>query len=142
MANKKLHPSVEQFKTFVKANPKIIQEVRSGKSNWQELFEEWYLLGEEDARWDSYRTEPIEREEKSTTNANSSKSVWMSTVMDSLKNMDQNQLQGYIANLNQALGTIQGVISQFSSGTGNTAKGSTKTSGEQKPQGPFSFRQD
>jgi len=140
MANKKLHPSVEQFKTFVKANPKIIQEVRSGKSNWQELFEEWYLLGEEDARWDSYRTEPIEREEKSTTNANSSKSVWMSTVMDSLKNMDQNQLQGYIANLNQALGTIQGVISQFSSG--NTAKGSTKTSGEQKPQGPFSFRQD
>jgi len=140
MTNKKLHPSVEQFKTFVKANPKIIQEVRSGKSNWQELFEEWYLLGEEDARWDSYRTEPIEREEKSTTNANSSKSVWMSTVMDSLKNMDQNQLQGYIANLNQALGTIQGVISQFSSG--NTAKGSTKTSGEQKPQGPFSFRQD
>ena len=141
MANKKLHPSVEQFKTFVKANPKIIQEVRSGKSNWQELFEEWYLLGEEDARWDSYRSEPIKTKEKSTDNANSSKSVWMSTVMDSIKNMDQNQLQGYIANINQALGTIQGVISQFSSG-GTAIKSSTKTSGEQKPKGPFSFRQD
>lgn len=141
MANKKLHPSVEQFKTFVKANPKIIQEVRSGKSNWQELFEEWYLLGEEDARWDSYRSEPIKTKEKSTDNANSSKSVWMSTVMESIKNMDQNQLQGYITNLNQALGTIQGVISQFSPG-GTTTKSSTKGSGEKKPQGPFSFRQD
>ncbi|PKG22154.1 YlbD family protein [Niallia nealsonii] len=141
MANKKLHPSVEQFKTFVKVNPKIIQEVRIGKSSWQELFEEWYLLGEEDARWDNYRSEPIQAKEKSTDNANSSKSVWMSTVMDSIKNMDQNQLQGYIANLNQALGTIQGVISQFSAG-GTTAKSSNKTSGEKKPSGPFSFRQD
>lgn len=30
---KHLHPSVEQFKKFVKKHPKIIQDVREGKKN-------------------------------------------------------------------------------------------------------------
>ncbi|MFT8320340.1 MAG: YlbD family protein [Bacillus sp. (in: firmicutes)] len=139
MEKKQLHPSVEEFKTFVKGNPKIIQEVRSGKTTWQELYEDWYLLGEEDNRWDSYR------DSKQTTNSNedtdsSNNTVSISSVMNSLKNMDQNQLQGYIANLSQALGTIQGVISQLSPGA--SSSGGNKSSGEKQPSGPFSFRKD
>lgn len=55
MTKTKLHPSVEKFKEFVKQNPQIIKEVRAGNTTWQELYEDWYLLGEEDSRWDSYK---------------------------------------------------------------------------------------
>ncbi|WP_445488460.1 YlbD family protein [Niallia sp. 03133] len=137
MEKKKLHPSVEEFKTFVKGNPKIIQEVRSRKTTWQELYEDWYLLGEEDARWDPFRESKASNEQQS----DSTKTVSMSSVMNSLKNMDQNQLQGYIANLSQALGTIQGVISQLApNGTSSTS--TKQSSGEKQPTGPFSFRKD
>ncbi|WP_445506691.1 YlbD family protein [Niallia sp. 03190] len=140
MEKKKIHPSVEAFKTFVKGNPKIIQEVRSGKATWQELYEDWYLLGEEDARWDNFRDSKTSTDQPTDAD-NSNKTMSMSSVMDSLKNMDQNQLQGYIANLSQALGTIQGVISQLAPGSAASTN-ATKNSGQKQPTGPFSFRKD
>lgn len=69
MSKTKLHPSVEKFKEFVKQNPRIIKEVRDGKTTWQELYEDWYLLGEEDPRWDSLR------ENKDNTQKNIEKKV-------------------------------------------------------------------
>jgi len=140
MSDKQLHPSVKQFKEFVKENPHIIQEVRRGDATWQQLFEEWYLLGEEDARWSSEQNTGLGTDKKEETGTNTSKSLWMSSIMDSLKNMDQNQLQGYIANINQALGTIQGVISQFSPNSGTSQNASKEK--VQQPTGPFSFRKD
>jgi hypothetical protein len=140
MSNKQLHPSVQQFKEFVKENPHIIQEVRRGEATWQQLFEDWYLLGEEDARWSSEQNTGTGTNKKEEASTNTSKSLWMSSIMDSLKNMDQNQLQGYIANINQALGTIQGVISQFSPNSGTSQTPSKEK--VQQPTGPFSFRKD
>ena len=61
MTEKKLHPSVLQFKEFVKNNPKIIQEVRKGKATWQELYEDWYLLGEDDSRWETIGTVMVQK---------------------------------------------------------------------------------
>ncbi|WP_400247021.1 YlbD family protein [Niallia sp. JL1B1071] len=139
MANKELHPSVEEFKAFVKANPKILKEARSGKVTLQELYEDWYLLGPDDARWDGLRVGASEASTKKEDETTSNRTVWMSTIVDTLKNMDQNQIQGYLANLNQALGTIQGVITQFSPNSGSSGSSAPT---EQKPSGPFSFRKD
>ncbi|WML38975.1 YlbD family protein [Neobacillus sp. OS1-2] len=134
MTQKKLHPSVLKFKEFVKSNPKIIKEVRDGKATWQELYEDWYLLGEEDQRWDVIGTE------KSTdTEPNKeSKGDWMANIMGMVKKMDPNQMQTHINNLSQALGAIQGVISQFQGG--NSAPGSSKP--PEGPKHPFGFRKD
>ena len=82
MTEKKLHPSVLQFKEFVKNNPKIIQEVRNGKSTWQELYEDWYLLGEEDSRWETIGTENDSRTVKASTE---SKVDWMSNIIGMVK---------------------------------------------------------
>lgn len=139
MANKQLHPSIEEFKAFVKANPKILKEARSGKVTLQELYEDWYLLGPNDARWDGLREGSSEASKQKENDTASNKTVWMSNIVDTLKNMDQNQIQGYLANLNQALGTIQGVISQFAPNSGSSG---SSASTEQKPSGPFSFRKD
>lgn len=136
MTQKKLHPSVLQFKEFVKSNPQIIKEVRSGKATWQELYEDWYLLGEEDTRW---QTMDAEKEPESKTDQGS-KNDWVSNIMGMVKKMDPNQMQGHINNLSQALGAIQGVISQFQGGNVNSVSGPLKP--QEGPKHPFAFRKD
>ncbi|MBP2240002.1 hypothetical protein J2Z40_000555 [Cytobacillus eiseniae] len=138
MVKKNLHPSVEQFKSFVKANPKIVKEVRSGKNTWQELYEDWYLLGEDDSRWDAYRMES-KQEAKTEANAGENKTDWLGTILGAMKKMDPNEMQGYVQNISQALGTVQGVLAQFQGGSGSTV--SSKVT-ETKLSSPFVFNKD
>ncbi|WP_019152914.1 YlbD family protein [Robertmurraya massiliosenegalensis] len=130
MEKKQLHPSVQRFKEFVKEHPEMVMEVRKGKATWQELFEEWYLLGEEDSRWN---------ETKGTKEKEQDKKEWIPQIMNAVKNVDPNQLQGHITNLSQALGAIQGIILQFQGGKqGQTTSNNTTN---QAPN-PFQFRKD
>ncbi|WHZ05967.1 YlbD family protein [Neobacillus sp. YX16] len=132
MMQKELHPSVIKFKEFVKNNPALIKEVRNGNSTWQELYEDWYLLGEEDNRWETIgvKTSPSAEKEEDKKND------WISTILGTVQKMDPNQIQHYVNNLSQALGAIQGVISQFQ---GNQPK---QTPLKVEPKHPFSFRKD
>ncbi|MDE3838395.1 hypothetical protein C0966_03210 [Bacillus methanolicus] len=133
MAKKKLDPSVEKFKAFVQSNPKIILKVRKGEATWQELFEDWYLLGEDDPRWDSYRSEQNEPKESVTDK----KDDWKAHLIGLFKKMDANQIEQHIHHLSQALGAIQGVIGQFQEGS------KTKSTSEKvQPPHPFQFRKD
>jgi hypothetical protein len=133
VAKKNLHPSVQKFKQFVKNHPELIQEVRNGNTTWQELYEDWYLLGEDDPKWGGTRN--TETTEKSAEPEK--KTDWFGTIMGAVKNMDPEQLQGQINNISQALGAIQGVLSQFQ---GN--KGGQQGSTQSGPSHPFSFRKD
>jgi hypothetical protein len=129
---KNLHPSVIKFKEFVKNNPALIKEVRNGNSTWQELYEDWYLLGEEDQRWETIgvKTNPLGEAEEEK------KGDWISTILGTVQKMDPDQIQHYINNLSQALGAIQGVISQFQ---GSQPK---KINSQIEHKHPFSFRKD
>ncbi|WP_026574763.1 YlbD family protein [Bacillus sp. UNC438CL73TsuS30] len=141
MAQKKLHPSVAKFKEFVKNNPKMIQEVRKGKTTWQELYEDWYLLGEEDARWEKIgndNNDLSEKTEEQETNTEK-KGDLISNIMGMVNKMDPNQIQNHINNLSQAIGAIQGVLSQFQQGS-NGAKPPGKP--PEGPINPFTFRKD
>ncbi|RDI47582.1 YlbD family protein [Falsibacillus pallidus] len=136
MTSKKLHPSVEKFKEFAQKHPKMVKEVRSGKASWQELYEDWYLLGEEDPRFDPYREEPLKKEAQDKGDMK-----WMNQIGGMLKNMDANQMQQHINQLSQAIGSIQGVLAQFQGG--NSTRGSAaSSSADSKPKNPFSFRKD
>jgi hypothetical protein len=132
---KKLHPSVEKFKEFVKSNPNLIQEVRKGNATWQELYEDWYLLGEDDKRWESFGNKPDNEPEK---NNEPEKADWMSNIVGTFKKMDANQIQHHINNLSQAIGAIQGVLSSFQAGN----QGGAPVKPQEGPKHPFSFRKD
>ncbi|NKE05398.1 MULTISPECIES: YlbD family protein [Mesobacillus] len=132
MAKKKLHPSVEKFKEFVKSHPELVQEVRKGNTTWQEMYEDWYLLGEDDPKWNKSSNEKDEKSEEKEK-----KTDWLGTIMGAVKNMDPEQVQGQIHNISQALGAIQGVLSQFQG-----SKGGQQPSNSSGPSHPFSFRQD
>ncbi|MBP3040064.1 YlbD family protein [Bacillaceae bacterium Marseille-Q3522] len=127
MMSKKLHPSVEQFKQFIKGNPKLIQEVKKGKTTLQELFEDWYLLGEDDRKWDPFRA-GMKTEAAKETVADSQTDK-MKNIMDIIKNIDPGQVNSYINNLSEILATIQGVLAQFqgSESPGNPEKASDNT---------------
>ena len=47
---------IEEFKEFVKKRPEIKKVIDSKQKTWQNLFEEWTLLGSE-ATWDNYKEE-------------------------------------------------------------------------------------
>jgi hypothetical protein len=137
MSEIKLHPSVEEFKRFVKNHPEIIKAVRAEEVTWQELFEDWYLFGEEDPRWDSFGVSTKKNDESKQSDEVEEKSDWMGQVIGMVKNMDPQQIEGYIYNLSQALGAIQGVLSQF--------KGNNPVNQQppvNHPPHPFSFRKD
>src|SRR3954451_12498246 len=102
---KNLHPSVIKFKEFVKNNPSLIKEVRNGNSTWQDLYEDWYLLGEEDNRWETIGAEASSSAEPEEDK----KGDWVSTILGTVQKIDPNQIQHYINNLSQSLGAIQGV---------------------------------
>jgi len=131
------HPSIQQFKMFVKENPGLIKEVRSGNATWQELFEEWYLLGEEDSRWDSYRDGSQVSQKQEDSEEEEKSGEWMSKMINTVKNLDQEQLQGQIGNISQAIAAIQGVLAQFQG-----SQPSNPTSNHDAPHNPFSFRKD
>ncbi|MGP1907365.1 YlbD family protein [Metabacillus sp. JX24] len=131
MTEKKEHPSIAQFKEFVKKHPKLISEVRKGDKKWQELFEDWYLLGEDDASWQKYREDAAEAE-----SAEDKKSDFMSRMMTAVKNMDANQMNQHLYNMNSTISSIQNLFSTF-----GLTKGAS--SGQSKTQNnPFSFRKD
>jgi hypothetical protein len=136
MANKKLHPSIEKFKAFAKAHPRILQDVRRGDHTLQELYEDWYLLGEEDPRWDAYKDETtLLKTEENTSNSTSGK--WMTQIGSLIQRLDANQVQNHVNSLSEAIGAIQGVIAQFQ---GAQSKGGAPAVPEAK--NPFSFRKD
>ena len=131
---KQKHPSIEKFKDFVKRHPKLKEEVKSERKTWQELFEEWYLIGEDDEMWVSFRDEndPSFQAKKEPEQ----KSDILPQVLSALKKMDANQIQYYLTNANHAIGNIQQLIQQFI--PSNSKSGSTS----QGPRNPFSFRKD
>lgn len=126
--------SIKQFKEFVKRHPKLVQEVRGGKKTWQDLFEEWYLLGEEDPVWEQYgdgQQSSSKEEEKS-----GAKAEFIPVVLQTLKNMDMNKVQYHLTNVNSAIGNIQQLLQQF------IPSNRQSNSSSQGSKNPFTFRKD
>jgi len=127
--NKNQHPSIEEFKQFVKRHPKLIKEVRDGKKTWKELYQDWYLLGEEDEIWDTY---------KETNETESQDNNFITKILSSLKSMDANEVSQYITNFQEAIAAIQNVIGQFQTRNENQLDPSRRSVNSH----PFSFRKD
>ncbi|MDM5295577.1 YlbD family protein [Peribacillus simplex] len=141
---KRKRPSVDRFREFVKEHPFLVNEVRNKQATWQELFEEWYLLGEDHPRWQAdvsvdkskvnseAPSPPVEKGDQSTE--------LIGSLMSAVKNMDMGQIQQYITNANQAIGAIQGVLSAFQ---GNKSEDTSPPKKEKEQRAnPFLFTKD
>lgn len=91
--------SIEFFKAFVKNHPKIIDEVKSGKWTWKELYEEWYVLGEDDEKWLPY----VNQKNHKTTDG-------FSHVLSKLKDLNLEDVQKNIVEMKGLVATIQDFV--------------------------------
>lgn len=138
---KKLSPKVQQFKSFVQKHPLLIKEVRQNKTTWQELFEEWYLLGEDDPKWLDYRIDQPEKAEKKSRIKKgkvTEKNEFVNQLLESVKKLDPEQIQKLAGQLSQALDIAIKFLNELKTpGSANTDN--TKPA---LPRNPFAFRKD
>jgi predicted translin family RNA/ssDNA-binding protein len=131
VASEQVQTKLNEFKQFVKRHPKLIQEVRKENKGWQEIYEHWILLGEEDKFWANYRDSDSEKEKL----AENEKNDFLSKMVHAIKNMDSNQMNEQIYKMSQSISSLQGLINQFGGGSKQSGNGN---GGSQ----PFSFRKD
>lgn len=145
MSKTKLHPSVQQFKQFVRKHPLLIKEVREERKTWQDLFEEWTILGEDDEVWEKYKKDNLNIEanddeaedESSEKNPNSQGG---GDLLSLLKNINLNDIQGHMQNLSGMMASIQSLIQSFQ-GNSNQSQSQDVNQNQQGQQNPFNFRE-
>ncbi|MCE7794728.1 YlbD family protein [Salipaludibacillus sp. CUR1] len=131
-----LHPDVKKFKTFVRENPHVLRDVKSGDKKLQDLFEEWMLFGEEDEIWSTYKNKEDSEKEKDSDNPEGNSSESEMDVLNMLKKMNLNDIQHHLSQFSTVVGSIQELISQF-----KQQQNPSPPSGPDN-HSPFSFRED
>jgi hypothetical protein len=106
---------VDEFKEFIKRHPLLKLEVMERKKTWQEIYEDYILLGE-----DSF----VEYKEEKKTEKEEKPKATSSTTDDIIK-----QVMGYAKKLDpdtitKTVTSIQKVIELFSSFGGGASAGS------------------
>ena len=90
----------EEFKEFVKRNPKLVEYVKKDEMTWQKFYEMYDLYGEENEIWDKY----LKQEEVKETTKNVISGLTLSEVVNWVKNIDLDSLQQGIGNVQRVLG--------------------------------------
>ena len=101
---------MEEFRDFVKRYPNVRSDVLNGKKTWQQIYEDWVLLGEQDSIWDKYRT--------NTQNTNNQMRLDNLLKTDNLKNVWNYVKKINPDNVSKTLGTVQKVL-QITQSFGN-----------------------
>ncbi|MFD2628272.1 spore coat protein YlbD [Oceanobacillus kapialis] len=128
----KLHPSVVEFKAFINKHPALIRNIRKNGRSWQEYYEQWALLGEEDPIWLEYKEKEEgsdtkeQQSEKQDENGTSEKNKELfANLIKMTENMDLNKVQKQINSFNNTISIIQELIGQFQQ-TDTTSKPTEK----------------
>ena len=95
---------MDEFRIFIAKNPLIKEDVLNGKKTWQQIYENWVLLGENDPIWNTYRTNV--NPENTTSNLN---------INNLFKSENMKQVWNYVKKINpdnvsKTLGTVQKVL--------------------------------
>jgi len=100
----------EEFKEFVKKNPKLITYVKNNEMTWQKFYEMYDLYGESNDVWNDYiKKEEMEEKKEvvETAKKASISGLSLNQVVNWLKNVDLDGLQEGIGNVQRVLGVMQ-----------------------------------
>ena len=93
---------MDDFKSFVKKNPNLVNYVKNDTMSWQKFYELYDLYGEDENIWGDYlgnRNASSNKVEKKSTSR-------FSDILDMAKNIDANKLQDSISSVQKAIGLI------------------------------------
>ena len=97
----------EEFKEFVKKNPKLITYVKNNEMTWQKFYEMYDLYGEEENAWKDYLTKKEEAKEVQEVVKATTTGFSFGEIVNWLKNVDLDGLQEGIGNVQRVLGVVQ-----------------------------------
>lgn len=107
-----LHPTVREFRSFINKHPKLITNIRKSGASWQEYYEKWVLLGEDDPMWEQYKEEKDIKMKKDEGN----KSELFSHILALTANMDIDKIQNHVQQLSHTISTVQEMLGVFQQG--------------------------
>lgn len=90
--------SIEKFRSFIRRHPKLRDEVLSGQKTWQEIYEDWVVLGENNERFTPYKHSQRE---------------WVDQISHVVKNIDFQNVQKHIGQLDQTIQQLQKLLEHF-----------------------------
>lgn len=105
----------EEFKAFVRKKPELIDYVNNGDMTWQRFYEQWTLYGEDDAVWSKYKKQNNEVKDEKTDSFN------ISSILETVKKIDMNQVQKGVQNLSKAIDILKGFTTKDAAATAATA---------------------
>lgn len=112
--------NIDDFKLFVKNNPKLITYVRSGDMSWQKFYELYDLYGEDDNIWNDYLTKNKDIKSSNSNNkTNVINNISFSNIFDMVKNIDTNKLQSGITSMQKAIGLFSEMLIKDKPNTSN-----------------------
>lgn len=85
----------EQFKDFVRSNPKLVKYVNKGEKSWQDFYELYSLYGSDNEVWKEFL------ESKNSENFDSS------SIMSFFKALDLDSIQNGISSIQRVLGVFE-----------------------------------
>lgn len=88
---------LDEFKAFVRKNPKLINHVKTGEMTWQKFFEIYDLYGEDSNAWKDY-TEGSVATAAPASSAN---------FLGFLKNLDLDSVQNGVNSIQRVVGVLQ-----------------------------------
>lgn len=99
--------NVDNFKSFVKKHPNLINYVKKGDMSWQKFYEMYDIYGEEDNIWNDYlvktNNENKERKKNSTNYS-------FSNLIEMTKNLDTNKIQEGITSLQKTISLFGDIL--------------------------------
>lgn len=90
----------EEFKLFVKENPRLLKHVKNGEMTWQKFYEIYDMYGQDEEVWKEYLT--VGAVASATPGAFS-----FNDMMHWLKNINFDSVQAGIGNLQRVIGMVQ-----------------------------------
>jgi len=97
----------ENFKEFLRKNPKLINYIKKKDSSIQKLYEIYDVYGENDDVWKEYLSE---------NNFN------LNNISDIVKNIDVDSIKNHISTAQKALDVVQELTGKASSKIGSALK--------------------
>ena len=91
----------EDFKNFVNHHKELIKYVNTDKMTWQKFYDMYSLYGENSDVWNEYFSKEDNKSNISIKN-----------ILDSLKNLDADEVQKNINSLNKILSLISTLVSK------------------------------
>lgn len=110
----------EEFKAFVKENPRLIKYIKNGEMTWQKFYEIYDIYGKDENAWKDYLTAGV-----ASVAATSASAFSFNDMINWVKGIDLDSVQSGIGNLQRVIGMVQDL----------TAKDSTEVKKEEyKPR--------